>query len=1204
MMNAAQQQAVTTRAPEVLVAAGAGSGKTRVLTERYVDLLLNGDCTVEQILTLTFTRKAALEMRTRIAGLLAAHGKVAERRRLPRAPIGTIHGYCERLLREYALAAGIDPNFRLLDEPESRTLQEKTLDLLFEEIWSGARDEREAVGRLLLDFPQGGRARQSSMNLRDALLGVFRHARTRGLSLATLTPALPGDLGIPARALVDAVLVLLSLSGTAEWQARLAALRPDAETLTQLLATCQREEGFSWEAHDRVAELTARLRPNGGPRPLAKEARDAITDATTRWQEAYLDRAARPYLMAFATLLSRLDTVYRQQKDLQGLLDFEDLLLITRDLLASEETVERPFRQVMVDEFQDTNPLQFEIIRALQGDGQLFVVGDVKQAIYRFIGSEVGVFLAQEARIASQGTDSLRIPMSTNYRTRPEVLGPLNALFARLWGSDAEPPQVADFRFEALEAGQAFLPISQPAIEIACWPGGGEPAEALRDREAAWIARRIQQLTGQLGEAPLSITVAPATADGLPTARPAQYGDVMVLFRASFDIPRYEHAFRAASVPYYVVSGRGFYQSREVQDVLYFLRVLDNPLDDFALAVVLRSPLVGVSDDTLYWLSRDWTCWEAGLPYPGDPRTDATFGRLWDNVVRADSLTVILQEDRDALARLRTDMQALQAELPAGQPLDLIDLLLACTGYADSLLAMEGGEQRFANVQKLREVAAEFQARGIFDLADFQRYLAQLAEIAPREASAPLDVEGSNIVRLMTIHAAKGLEAPIVFLADGGREPQKMQELFLHSPVDGLVCKVPTPEGEWANPGAYRQVLAQNTHAERREAERLLYVAMTRAREHLVCCGFAELPLPDQPTSYLGILLGLLDQTTPITDDMAVPLTYAGMTNPVRLWSPASLAAVEALQPPPQPPTLWEAHREAILAGEPLPLVQDAEMVERYTRLVHRLRPLPAARRTTPLRVGVHRVLGYTTCPRQFWYRHVLDWQGERPVAGGAVDEELSDHHAHVDGTAFGTLVHRVMQLVDLRTPLTAQLPALLPGITTEGLLVSDGDWRDLGDYLARFAGTPAYLRLTRAEEVYRELRFLTEEGGIYVPGILDVLAREGDDWWILDYKTGHPSANHMRQVGLYALGVFHTLGVVPVRTTLVYLDAEPARMIRQEPVTAGLLDHARQLIRRAGEGIRRGDYQPTPGPSCTSCPYAGACPDALDRLSGVSACS
>lgn len=1189
-MNPAQQEAVSTRVPNVLVSAGAGSGKTRVLTQRYLDLLEHDGLQVEQILTLTFTRKAALEMRERISRALEAKGMVTHRRAITRAPIGTIHSFCERVLREHALQAGIDPNFRLLDDAEARTLQENTLDTIFEDVWRGTQQEREEIGRLILDQPQ--------LTLRSALLELLRTLRTQGMALDALRPPQATETAAFAQVLTQAVEELLDLPGTVKWEEAKARVRAALEELRPLLVA-----DFSWEQYYRAQELLGDLTPAGGPKELAKAARDAIKAAAADWLGALLDGAAQPYLHAFLVLLARLQLGYSEEKARQGLLDFEDLLLLTRDLLVhrehgdgAAEHFRRRFRQVLVDEFQDTNHLQFSIIRALQGDGHLFMVGDVKQSIYRFIGSDIQVFLGQQRRIAELAQAGQRIPMHANYRTRPEVLHPLNALFARLWAEDN------GFSYEALEDGLPFPPKATPAVEMAFWPYEDENADALRDRETAWIARRILQLTGGVGEPALTVT---EMRDEGPVARPATFGDVIILFRASSDIQRHEDALRRAGIPFYVVSGRGFYQSREVQDLVHMLRVLDNPLDDFSLAVVLRSPLVGACDDTLYWLARDWTEWSEGEALPAATRREPKHGRLWENIERLETLPVIEGDERQALLAFRSLVRQLQEEMTAGQPLDLIDHMLTATQYAASLLADEGGDQRYANVQKLREVAATFQARGIFDLADFQRYLTQLETLAPRESSAPLEAEGSNVVRLMTIHAAKGLEAPIVFLADCGREPVRPTAGFLFSPHTGLACKVRTPDDEWVQPAAYQQAVDVLTLQDRREAERLLYVAMTRAREHLICTGFTKYPERAKCTRYADVLAHLLDLSAPLPVDTAVQVDFDGHSYPVQVWCAESLAAVEALAPPAQEPTLWEAYGEKILAGAPL-AVGDEAQVDRYRRVIDRLQPLPASRRDGPLRVGVSRALCYATCPRQYWFRHLL--HAEEAPLPQAVEDDPHEMSEHTDGTAFGKLMHAVLELADFTQPLLPQVDDLLIRVAGEKeLTAGPGDRTAIIRGLERLMATPVYPVLQRARKLYRELRFLTYEGGIFVPGIIDVLAHDGDDWWVIDYKTGHPAwKKHQLQVGLYALGVEHTLRVRPAHLAVVYLEADdPQRAVLHRPVDERVLTPVRETIQRVAQGLRREEetvatFAPTPGEHCRHCTYLPACADILDCLQSI----
>ena len=1189
--NDAQQAAILAREGNVLVAAGAGSGKTAVLTERYFRLLderVDGRTIhLDEILTLTFTRKAAQEMRERIARKFEGEGRLHERRLLGSAPIGTMHSFCEGVLRDYALAAGIDPHFRLLDEAEARTMQENTLDVLFADLWSGTHTEREEIARLLLDLRQG--------ELRRALMSMYATLRSRGIAIDSVHPRLSPALPPLAAQLAHAVAALRAYDGSAAWKKFAGPVIAGFEHLMPLPAG---DDSFQWDTHDAMREWIAALSLRGNYKPEARQAVNNVKSAAEAWADSYLDLASLEYLRAFLTLLLRFDQRFRRAKDEQGLLDFDDLLLLTRDLLCDSAMIgahlTQRFRHIMVDEFQDTNALQFSIINGLRQQASLFLVGDVKQAIYRFIGSDISVFLAEEQRILDLTENGQRVPLLVNYRTRADILEPLNALFLHIWPLDARQRR---FTFEPLSAGGHFIVRTEPSIECAFWDAGSSGIDELRDREARWIARRILQLTGKC-DGSEALRLSDAQGDD---ARVARFADIMLLFRASTDIPLYEQALREADIPFYTVSGRGFYGTREVQDILYLLRALENPYDDFAMAIVLRSPLADVSDDALYWLTRDWTEWQADTPYPNQRAPRREHGVLWEHLLQLETMPAIDAADRASLAKFRDLLLQLQPQALANQPLELIDAILAETGYALTLLAMDDGEQRYANMQKLREVAATFQARGIFGLADFQRYLTKLGEQATREASAPLDVEGSDVVRLMTIHASKGLEAPIVVLADAGRDFHRPNDLFLYT-EDGLACQVPTPDEGSLKPTSYQQAQELIFREERDEAERLLYVALTRARENLICSGCTSFPARERWMSYADILAGLLELHSVPETTVDLPLDYEDTAYRVRIHSEASLREVEAILPPRPHPTLWEAFAPQLLAGEALPLLTDAEDVDHFVRIYDHLRPLPPQQRNEALRLGVHRALCYRRCPRQYWFRYHLGMDtGLPPVPDreGNATPNVEDEQERVDGTEFGRLLHALLQQCDFTLPLAEQSAHIIQQWDTQQTEPLDTPTRQrLLACAAAFSALPLAETLKQARPCHRELHFLAREGQVLIPGIIDLLARIDNEWWIIDYKTGRPTADHLRQVAIYALGATHALNAAPQRMALVYFQDDGHASVREEAVTDTLLQEARTVIQTAGEGVRAGRFPALPGRHCSYCPALASCPQGSEHSS------
>jgi ATP-dependent exoDNAse (exonuclease V) beta subunit len=262
-----------------------------------------------------------------------------------------------------------------------------------------------------------------------------------------------------------------------------------------------------------------------------------------------------------------------------------------------------------------------------------------------------------------------------------------------------------------------------------------------------------------------------------------------------------------------------------------------------------------------------------------------------------------------------------------------------------------------------------------------------------------------------------------------------------------------------------------------------------------------------------------------------------------------------------------------------------------FERVVPHLHPLPPVRSAAPLRVGVNRLLCYATCPRQYWFRNVL----QTPALATEEDRIPTEDDAEqrTDDTAFGSLVHSVLQQLDFTQPLLDQLRSTHAAAANMlEMAVTDDDAFRLHDCLRILESLPLADALRRADPLYRELRFLALEANLYLPGIIDALARVDDSWWLVDYKTGYPSATHLQQLALYALGVQHALGVTPERLVIVYFDRSVSRPYRAERSTPALLDEARLLVRRVGEGLRVGRFTPTPGHACSYCTYIDACPE------------
>jgi ATP-dependent helicase/nuclease subunit A len=539
-----EEQVAAIDAPGVVfVSAGAGTGKTTVLVERFVKAVCERGIDVDSLLVITYTERAAGELRNRIRSRLTELGKDDFARELDGAWISTIHGFCLRLLKAHPFAAGIDPRFRVLDESQARVLQSEAFETALEEFLA-ARDDEPS----LLLSTYGARA------LRRMLTGVYATLRAAGRPLVLELGERPG-----------------LLERVHEFREAARCLADEAEAGETARATAARALELLEERTlpERLLDLSE-LKARGERAATYEEARGGV-------EQAALDELATRDRDLLQELLGAFGRAYRAAKERESALDFEDLQLLARDLLRENADVrEREswrFRSIMVDEFQDTNRLQCELVDLLAegaDDKEIFFVGDEFQSIYGFRHADVHVF--RERREHASGV----LALTQNYRSRPEVLGAINHLFSAEFGSD----------FQRLEAAGRFpdpafgTPVELLVTDKASYAGTDVH---WRRAEARHIARRVHELI----------------EEGAATA-----GEIVLLFAAGTDAEWYEEELRHLDIPTYRATGRGYFGQQQVVDLLAYLRLLHNRYDDEALVTVLASPLVGVSNDALMLLRR------------------------------------------------------------------------------------------------------------------------------------------------------------------------------------------------------------------------------------------------------------------------------------------------------------------------------------------------------------------------------------------------------------------------------------------------------------------------------------------------------------------------------------------------------------------------------------------------------------------------
>jgi ATP-dependent exoDNAse (exonuclease V) beta subunit len=791
-----QRAAVDQRDGPLLVAAGAGSGKTLVLVERFVRSVVLDGVEVAAILAITFTDKAAAELRDRVRRRFLELGAVERAREAEEASIATIHGFCARLLRGGALRAGLDPRFTVADQEEADRLTRVAFDDALEHVLE------EGGGRALDEL-----AAYPPAALRDMVVAAHGLLRTRGEARPDLPPATPRDA-----AAASAVLAAVC----AELVPQLSTEGQEAEA-AEVLVECRAwlEEGSQPAARPGAPPDGLQL-PGRYTDALRSPAAERYRDGLATLRGACIDHDLLPLYERLRTLHAAFRDRYAELKAARSVLDFADLELEALALLEGDPAVRAAhharYRHVMVDEFQDTNPLQVRLLDALMGDeGSLFTVGDALQAIYRFRHADVRLF--EELR-ADRERAGLARGLAQNFRSGRELVAAINVAWAEeLFAGAAAPLRPRDPDEPAPE---------EPPVELLITVKGGWDEASLGElvaRSTAWRLAEARLLAHRVRE----------LLDGGRAPR-----DIVVLLRATTHMALYERALEEAGVPTYLIGGRGFWSGRQVQDLVAYLAVLANPRDDLRLFEVLASPLVGVSSDALVLLA--------------DASGDAPACVALERCLQAGGDPTLLNDfdadDRVALLHFAERLRAHRALAPRIALDALIERIVAETHYDLDVLRMPGAVRRMANVRKLVRLAREFEAREGRDLRGLVDRVAELAGeglAEDREGEAPVEGEALEAVRIMTMHRAKGLQFPVVCVADLGREPFTRGREHLRIGLEGEIGMRIPRGGDNGNGSqkafAWEAIGLAEAEADQAEERRLHYVAMTRAEELLVLSG-------------------------------------------------------------------------------------------------------------------------------------------------------------------------------------------------------------------------------------------------------------------------------------------------------------------------------------------------------------------------------
>lgn len=1062
------------------VTAGAGSGKTETVMRRFVEALRQNKAEVSEILTITFTEKAAGEMARRVRKLLGKFGMTEERRMIEQARISTIHSFCSSLIRKYSLALGIDPNFSVADQPQSDIIMEESFNICLDRLLERHGEEVIEL-KLSYDSPREP--------LFQHVKGFYNAGRSRGSVSPSFKVPVPDRIDLAAR------------EASLRESLRLARLANESSSFNANKAMEKLDDLDGGLGEKDLDRLIANLCEN---KPIKSGVKDegvkAIIDEALAAHEDYLrdiySLKAIPMLRLIHELLNDFAEEYAANKRARGLLDFEDLQLMAYQLLREHKkirhSVANSYKYIMVDEFQDTNKLQCDLIELL-GKNNIMTVGDGNQSIYRFRNADVSLF--QRWNTKASRVDRC-LPLNENFRSQKELLTFIDFLFSRddmlgLHGySSLKPSAKRDPDREKCRTEVIFVDSSNAKDE------SYSAADNSRMAEAQLIAKRLYDLEkrGRF-----------------------KFGDMTILLRKKKHAEKYREALDRMLIPNYLSVGRDYFKKVELGEALSMLRLLVNPDDDLALLAVLRSPMVQLSDDALFLL-RDHTGGGRG----------AKARPLWPEIASGRKADFIDHEEWSRLASFASEFEDMRNRARRQSLEAIVRDVNDFRDYAALVAARRGGSRAYANLLKLRNLAADFESAWGRDLAEFVNFLETRRQTETDEGDAPTEEEKTGSVRIMTIHSAKGLEFPLVVWADMGSSVKEKTPL-LRTDGEGKTGFRYKPLGssDAIRLFDYDELAAIEEELGLEEEKRIGYVAMTRAKNHLILCGTSNFETESggmgsrMPIDWLRSLLLEDGRTAKAAlfhhKDSEVRLTVC--MNPLEVLAAGKKPTMKQTIPEIDPVAPWVNE-----SFEPSSFV--------------------------PAKVSPTALDTFEECQMRFYIENVLH-AGD--LFEFTTEEQGPGEHA-LSAKDMGTLVHGVLE-TDLPIPgaesitkdLLHQRALQTLGSRTH---LKDADLELALRLITNLRNTDVSSEIfmaAAAGTLQRELPFTTLVGNTIVGGKIDAMFHSEDGTTVVDYKTGALSEGcslddaadkYKHQMAAYALAAGR-MHAGPIKVVLVFLDGD-----------------------------------------------------------------
>ncbi len=1159
-----QKKVIELRKRNILVSAAAGSGKTAVLVERIKERILDKEnpIDIDELLVVTFTKAAAAQMRDRVG--LAIEKELSEDPLNPRleqqlalvhnAQITTIDSFCLYVIRNHFHEIDLEPNFRIADEGELKLLKQEVMETLLEEMYEGGSEDFIE----LADIYASGRNDEGLKSLilqfydyagsypwpKEWLLQCEKAYETETVEELEESPMMQCLLeyisymteGVREK-MQQTLAVCLQEDGPYMYQ---SAIESDLSALNELLECKSYEQIRGWMQGKSWAKLKAARGFEG-----SKEKQEYVKGARSTWKNA-IDSIQKKFF--FADMESHLAQTKRlhglvhtlvsvtclfmerlsMRKREKNIVDFGDLEHFALEILVDRETkqptataqeFQNAYAEIMIDEYQDSNYVQETILRAISreqaGENNIFMVGDVKQSIYRFRLARPELFMEKFDAYTTEDSENQRVDLHKNFRSRNEVLQITNDIFkkimkrslgnveyddaAALYPGASYPEAVSDMNaagsiMDSVQAASGLAGREMFAPEILVADGKEELLSELEQGDKATLeAMMIASKIKTLMERQL------VTDEKTKELRRLRYGDIVLLLRSlSVYGDTFTKVLMEAGIPAHTTSKTGYFSALEVQIILSYLRILDNPFQDIPLAAVLKSPIGGFSDEELAQIRVT--------------DREKSFSEAFFDGIREEIFAGELAGKVTAFYEI---YQNLRKEISDRPIHELLLEVLDATGYDKIVAAMPGGKQRQANVAMLVERAIAYEGTSYRGLFHFIRYMDELQKYDVDYGEADLVSENEDAVRIMSIHKSKGLEFPVVFVSGLGKQFNRQDSrsrMILHHEL-GIGLEEVDMKRHIKMPTLTRRILANQGELENLGEElRILYVALTRAKEKLILTGV----LDKADEKLAGYRVVNEDAKKIGFADLAGANSYLDWVLPALV----SYGDAYLIQQISLADMVWQEARQQTEER-----IMEEETASDWERPSEEMKSLVEGRLSYvyPYQNTVDLQMKYSVSElkhramREYAQAEELDTVPvflEKPVIPyiPAFVDETAKREEISQGALRGTAVHRVLECLDFTA---VRDESLLEDVDEQmkQMLASEQVTKEMADLvnprqIVEFLRSDVGRRMRRAAEaglLYREKPFvlgMPEEELILVQGIIDVFWMEGNHIILLDYKT------------------------------------------------------------------------------------------------------